>query len=83
MIVHVKLELTLLNNVTAHAHVVFRLTRILWFTLIVLFSLTALYEPNASQNCSLLVSSYSSHLLGSEYIFYDCSCVLLVSSGNS
>ena len=83
MIILVKLELTLLIIVTAHVHVVFRLTRILWLTLIVLFSLTALYEPSASQNCSLLVLSHSSHLLGSEYIFYDCSCVLLFSSGNS
>ena len=71
MIILAKLELTLLIIV----HVMLRLTRILWLTLIVLFSLRALYEPSASQNCPLLVLADSSHLLGSEYTFYDCSCV--------
>ena len=73
MIILAKLELTLLMIVTAHVLVVLRL----WFTFIVLFSLTALYEPSASQNCSPEVLSHSSHLLESEYIFYDCSWVLL------
>ena len=77
MIIFMKLELTLLIIVTAHVHVVFRLARKLWLALTDLFSLTALYEPSASQNCSLLVLSHSSHLLESEYIFYDCSWVLL------
>ena len=63
MIILAKLELTLLIIVTAHAHVVFRLTRMQWLILIVLFSLTALYEPSVSQNCSLLVLSHSSTLL--------------------
>ena len=63
MIILAKLELTHLIIVTDNVHVVFRLT------LIVLFSLTALCKPSASQNCSPLVLSYSSHLLGSEYIF--------------
>ena len=75
MIILVKLGLTLLINVTAHVHVVFRLTRILWLTLIVLFSLTALYEPSASQNCSLLVLSHASASTGGEYIFYVFSLV--------
>ena len=75
MIILVKLELTLLIIVTAHVHVVFRLTRILWLKLIVMFSLTALYELSASQNCSLLVRSYSSDSTGTEYISYVCSLV--------
>ena len=72
MIMLAKLELTLLIIV----HVLLRLTRILRLTLIVLFSLRALYVPSATQNCPLLVLADSSHLLGSEYIFYDCSCIL-------
>ena len=65
-----KLELTLLIIVTAHVHVGFWLTRILWLTLIVMFSLTPLYELSASQNCSLLLHSYSSTTPEGEYIFY-------------
>ena len=76
MIILAKLELTLLIIVTAHGHVVFRLTRMMWLTLIVLISLTALCKPSVSQNCSLLGLSHSSHLLGGEYIFYYCSCDL-------
>ena len=75
MIILAKLELILLIIVLARVHVVFRLTRILRLTLIVFF-ITALYEPSASQNCSLLVLWYSSASTGGEYIFYDCSCVL-------
>ena len=75
MIILAKLELTLLIIVTAHVHVVFRLTRILWLTLIVSFSLTSLYEPSASQNCSLLVLSHASASTGGEYIFYVFSLV--------
>ena len=71
MIILAKLELTLLMIVTAHVLVVLRL----WFTFIVLFPLTALYEPSASQNCSLLVCSHSSTSTGGEYIFYVCSLV--------
>ena len=70
MITLAKLELYLLIIVTAHVHVVFRRTRILWLTLTVLFSLTALYELSASQNCSLLLHSYSSTTPEGEYIFY-------------
>ena len=70
------LELNLLIIVTAHVHIVFRLTRILWLTLIVLFSLTPLYGLSASQNCSLLVLSHSSTTPGGEYIFNVRSCVL-------
>ena len=75
MIILAKLELTLLISVTAHVHVVFRLTRILWVTLIVLFSLTALHEPSASQNWSLSVLSHSFASTGGEYIFYVFSLV--------
>ena len=57
MIILVKLELTLLIIETGHVHVVFSLTRSPWLTLIVLFSLTALYEPSSSQKCSLWVHS--------------------------
>ena len=71
MIILAKLELTLLMIVTAHVLVVLRL----WFTFIVLFSLTALYEPSASQNCSLLVLSHASASTGGEYIFYVFSLV--------
>ena len=70
------LELNLLIIVMVHVHVVFRVTRILWLTHLVLFSLTPLYEPSASQNCSLLVLSHSSTTPGSEYIFNVRSCVL-------
>ena len=45
-----KLKLTLLIIATANVHVLFRLMRIPWLTLIVFFPLTALYEPSASQN---------------------------------
>ena len=74
MIIPAKLELILLITATAHVHVVLRLTRILWLTLIVLFSLTALHEPSARWNCSLMVLFYYTwrriHLL----------CVVLCSS---
>ena len=73
MIILTKLELTLLIIVTAHGHVVFRLTRMMWLTLIVLFPLTAFYEPRASKNCSLLVLSHSYNSTGDEYILL---CVL-------
>ena len=75
MVILAKLGLSLLINVTAHVHVVFRLTRILWLTLIVSFYLTSLYEPSASQNCSLLVLSHASASTGGEYIFYVFSLV--------
>ena len=75
MVILAKLGLTLLINVTAHVHVLFRLTRILWLTLIVSFSITSLYEPSASQNCSLLVLSHASASTGGEYIFYVFSLV--------
>ena len=75
MIILAKLELTLLIIVTAHVHVGFWLTRILWLTLTVLFSLTTHYELSASQNCSLLLHSYSSTTPEGEYIFYVCSLV--------
>ena len=50
MIILAKLELTLLIIVTADVHVELKLAEMLWLTLIVLFPLTALYEPSASQN---------------------------------
>ena len=75
MIILVKLELTLLIIVIAHVYVVFRLTRILWLTLIVLFSLTALYDPSASQNCSQLILAHFSTSPEGKYIFYVCSLV--------
>ena len=77
MIVLAKLELALLIIVMAHIHEVLKLSRILWLTLIVLFSLTAINEPSASQNYSLLICSHSSHLL----IFYDCLVFFLFTSG--
>ena len=83
MIILAKLELTPLIIVTAHVHVVLGLTKMLWLTFNILFWLTALYEPSASQNFSELVLSHSSQILGSEYIFYDCSCVPLFTSGYS
>ena len=69
MIILAKLELTPLIIFTGHVHIVFRLTKILWLKLIVIFPLTAFYEPSASQNCSLLVLSHSSTSTGGEYIF--------------
>ena len=69
MIKLAKLELTLLIIVTAHVHVVFRHTKILWLTLIVMFYPTALYEPSASQNCLLLVVSHSSTTTQGDNIF--------------
>ena len=72
MIILAKLELTLLIIVTADVHVELKL----WLTIIVLFPLTALYEPSASQTCSLLVLSHSSTTAGGEYIFNVFSCVL-------
>ena len=48
MIVLAKLELALLIIVMAHIHEVLKLSRILWLTVIVLFSLTAINEPSAS-----------------------------------
>ena len=75
MIILVKLELTLLIIETAHAHVVFSLTRSSWLTLIVLFSLTALYDPSASQNCSQLILAHFSTSTEGKYIFYVCSLV--------
>ena len=77
MIILAKLHLILLIIVTAHVHVVLRFTRILWLTLIVLFPLTAFYEPRASKNCSLLVLSHSYTSTGDEYILL---CVILCSS---
>ena len=59
-IILAKLELTLLIIVMAHIHVVSRLDKMLKLTLNVLFPLTALYEPSASQNYSVLVLSQSS-----------------------
>ena len=74
LIILAKLELTLVMIVMSHVHVVLRLTKMLWLALIVLFSLTALYKPSASQNCSLIVRSLSSTTPSGEYIHL---CVLL------
>ena len=60
MIILAKVELTLLIIFIAYIHLVFRLTRVLWVALIDMFFLTALYEPSASQSCSLLYLSHSS-----------------------
>ena len=70
LIILAKLELSLLIIVTAHVRVMFRLTKILRLTVNVLFLLTALYEPSASQNCSSLVCAQSSTTSWGEYIFY-------------
>ena len=71
MFVLAKLELTLLIIVKVHVHEVLRLIRILWLTLIVSFSVTALYEPS-----SRLFVSHSSASTGGEYIFYACYLVI-------
>ena len=68
LIILSKLELTVFIIFPGHVHVELRLTRLPGLTLIVLFSLTALNEPSASQNCSQLVLSHSSQLLESESI---------------
>ena len=69
MIILPKLEVTLLIIVTAHVHVVFRLTRIPWLTLIVLFLLTV---RTVHLWFSLILLTFSEVNTS----FYDCSCVL-------
>ena len=64
--------LTLLMIVTASVHVVFRLPKMLWMTLTVLFPLTALYEQSAGPNCSMFVLSHSTHCLIEEAASFMC-----------